>query len=208
MDDPELEAIRRARMAELQGGRGGGGGGGPSSGGYAAGGMGMGRAGGEMGEDSGKQQEQMAAQEEMKRQALSTILDPEARERCEYISLSYARYVLSWDHSIVYSSTDCNGQAKQGQVNTRLAHSNGAIWSSEAEDYRATAHWTAGPSRRARAGGQWRDRWCRQDYSEFSLPYFAYLEPLSATASCSIPGRRRSVTMKMILTCRRCIALQ
>jgi programmed cell death protein 5 len=78
MDDPELEAIRRARMAELQGGRGGGG---SSSGGYAAGGMG--RGGGNMGDDGGKQQEQMAAQEEMKRQALSTILDPEARERCE-----------------------------------------------------------------------------------------------------------------------------
>jgi hypothetical protein len=78
MDDPELEAIRRARMAELQGGRGGGGG--PSSGGYASG---MGRGGGGMGEDDGKQQEQMAAQEEMKRQALSTILDPEARERCK-----------------------------------------------------------------------------------------------------------------------------
>lgn len=108
MDDPELEAIRRARMAELQGGRGGGGG--SSSSGYSSG---MGRGGGSMGEDDGKQQQQMEAQEEMKRQALSTILDPEARERCEYGIVSRLKFKLIRCCPSSYSSTHCNGQAKQ-----------------------------------------------------------------------------------------------
>jgi len=83
MDDPELDAIRRARMAELQGGRGGGGGGGGSAGAGGSAGFSTGGAGGGRGEDNGKQQQDMEAQDEMKRQALSTILDPEARERRE-----------------------------------------------------------------------------------------------------------------------------
>jgi programmed cell death protein 5 len=81
MADPELEAIRRARMAELQASRGGGGGaGGGSSSGLSSGGMGGGMGGGE---DGAKQQQEQEAQDEMKRQALSTILDPDARERRE-----------------------------------------------------------------------------------------------------------------------------
>lgn len=76
MDDPELEAIRRARMAELQS-RGGAAGSGSSPSGFS----GAGRSGGAPGGGNGKEQEDMEAQDEMKRQALSTILDAEARER-------------------------------------------------------------------------------------------------------------------------------
>lgn len=84
MDDPELEAIRRARMAELQS-RGGAS---SPSGGYGGPGMGGSGGAGSLGQSgrnggSGKEQEDAEAQDEMKRQALSTILDPEARERCE-----------------------------------------------------------------------------------------------------------------------------
>ncbi|PWN36985.1 DNA-binding TFAR19-related protein [Meira miltonrushii] len=84
MDDPELEAIRRARMAELQS-RGGAG---SPSGGYGGASAGGGIPGGNAGRGgSGKEQEDAEAQDEMKRQALSTILDPEARERLSRISL-------------------------------------------------------------------------------------------------------------------------
>lgn len=78
MDDPELEAIRRARMAELQSSRGSAAGSSQSSN-FPVGGMGGGNGMGT--QDSAKQQEQAEAQEEMKRQALSTILDSDARER-------------------------------------------------------------------------------------------------------------------------------
>ena len=82
MDDPELEAIRRARMAELQSGRGEGGASRGGSG-YPQGGMGGGGGAGGMGGEDGAKQQEAEAQEEMKRQALSTILDSDARERCE-----------------------------------------------------------------------------------------------------------------------------
>lgn len=79
MADPELEAIRRARMAEL---RGSGGGGSPA-GGAGLGSMLGGAGGGGSGQQHDEQEQKMAQQEEMKRQALSTILDADARDRCE-----------------------------------------------------------------------------------------------------------------------------
>lgn len=58
MADPELAAIRAARMSQLQQNAG---------------------AGGESGEDEGKR----AAEEQMRRDLLATVLDHAARERCE-----------------------------------------------------------------------------------------------------------------------------
>ncbi|KAL9938363.1 hypothetical protein V8E36_002986 [Tilletia maclaganii] len=91
MDDAELQAIRQARMEQLRGGGGGGGsgGGGPSSaGGIRYGGPGAGGGGGGGADlDDDERREQMAAQEEMKREMLSTVLEPEARERLSRIAL-------------------------------------------------------------------------------------------------------------------------
>ncbi|WFD40784.1 uncharacterized protein MJAP1_003773 [Malassezia japonica] len=81
MSDPELEAIRRARMAELRGSAGGG----PTAGGGVPGGLpaGLGASGGA----DGEREEKLAQQEEMKRQMLSQILDSDARERLSRIAL-------------------------------------------------------------------------------------------------------------------------
>ncbi|KAI0345198.1 DNA-binding TFAR19-related protein [Trametopsis cervina] len=63
MSDPELEAIRAARMSQLQEESGGSGGAG--------------------GEEAGKR----AAEEEMRRNLLATVLDTAARERLSRIAL-------------------------------------------------------------------------------------------------------------------------
>ena len=92
MDDPDLAAIRAARMRELRGGGGGGGGGGGEASGSGlpaglnlGGGGGGGRGGGAQDEEAqARQQEQM---DEQKRQLLSTVLDAQARERRECSSL-------------------------------------------------------------------------------------------------------------------------
>lgn len=87
MDDPDLAAIRAARMRELRAGAGGGGGGeasGSAQGlpaGLSLGGGGGGRGGAQDEEAQARQQEQM---EEQKRQLLSTVLDAQARERREW----------------------------------------------------------------------------------------------------------------------------
>ncbi|WFC94590.1 hypothetical protein MBRA1_001223 [Malassezia brasiliensis] len=81
MSDPELEAIRRARMAELRAASG------SSSNPRVPGGVtGAGGMGGQAGTDADRE-EQMAQQEEMKRQLLSQILDSDARERLSRIAL-------------------------------------------------------------------------------------------------------------------------
>lgn len=72
MGDAELEAIRKARMAELQQGRRAGGNGPTES---------VPRGAPSSGDNQPQQRQEAEAQDEMKRQALSTILDPDARER-------------------------------------------------------------------------------------------------------------------------------
>lgn len=67
MEDSELQAIRAARMAQLQQQAGGGGGGG--------------------GGDEEQAKKQAAQQEQMKRDILATVLDPAARERLARIAL-------------------------------------------------------------------------------------------------------------------------
>mmetsp|Transcript_40724 Transcript_40724/g.104248 ORF Transcript_40724/g.104248 Transcript_40724/m.104248 type:complete len:131 (-) Transcript_40724:149-541(-) len=68
MDDPELEAIRQRRMAEMSSGGGGGGGGDAAS-------------------KQAEEEEKRAAAEDRRQQMLVTILQPEARERLSRISL-------------------------------------------------------------------------------------------------------------------------
>jgi programmed cell death protein 5 len=72
-------------MAEIQKRSGGGGG----SGGGAAGGFSDYRSAdaGSGQQDQQQQREEAQAQDEMKRQALSTILDPDARDRCRCIDV-------------------------------------------------------------------------------------------------------------------------
>ncbi|PKI82900.1 hypothetical protein MVES_003321 [Malassezia vespertilionis] len=84
MDDPELEAIRRARMAELRGSAGGG----ASAAAGMRGGLGVpsGPTGGVDGA-GGSEEDKAAQQEEMKRQILTQVLDSEARERLSRIAL-------------------------------------------------------------------------------------------------------------------------
>ncbi|PWN48393.1 DNA-binding TFAR19-related protein [Violaceomyces palustris] len=81
MEEDELAAIRAARMAELRGGS--------SSSSSGAGGMGgppFSSTSNSAGETQTKE-DQMAQQEEMKRQMLSRILDGRARERLSRIAL-------------------------------------------------------------------------------------------------------------------------
>ena len=73
-DDPELEAIRQRRMAQLMGARGGGGGGGgprqqpPAS-----------------AEEAQAQEEQRQAQEEQRRAMIVNLMQPSARDRRELL---------------------------------------------------------------------------------------------------------------------------
>ncbi|PSC68378.1 DNA-binding protein isoform X1 isoform A [Micractinium conductrix] len=70
-DDPELEAIRQRRMAQLMAQQGGGGGAGaPKS-----------------AEEAAAQEEQRAAQEEQRRAMLVGVLQPAARDRLARIEL-------------------------------------------------------------------------------------------------------------------------
>lgn len=109
MSDPELEAIRRARLAELRGN----GMGMPSAGAMPVGqtpGMGS-------GDDSG---EKAAQVDEMKRQMLSQILDNEARERCTFPAISNR------------SVSHCPCQAAKGGCYFRYFASHGQVWSGAA----------------------------------------------------------------------------
>lgn len=106
MEDEELQAIRRARMQQI---RGSGAGGGPGAGGdgpsgsfldsIGAGGKGGGsdRQGSGAGGDE-EQQQKMAQMDEQRRQMLSTILDNDARERCECTEAYRARQMLAYIH--------------------------------------------------------------------------------------------------------------
>ncbi|EJD46066.1 DNA-binding TFAR19-related protein [Auricularia subglabra TFB-10046 SS5] len=71
MEDSELQAIRAARMAQLQQQAGGGGGG----------------SGGGGGGDEEQAKRQAAQHEQMKRDILATVLDSAARERLARIAL-------------------------------------------------------------------------------------------------------------------------
>ncbi|GHP07565.1 hypothetical protein PPROV_000630700 [Pycnococcus provasolii] len=76
MSDPQLEAIRQARMQQLQaGGGGGGGGGGGMSGGGGAGGT---------QEDEAEKQREM---EQKRQDMLARCMQPAARERLHRVAL-------------------------------------------------------------------------------------------------------------------------
>ena len=68
-DDPELEAIRQRRMAQLMGARGGGGGPGQQQPASA--------------EEAQAQEEQRQAQEEQRRAMIVNLMQPTARDRRE-----------------------------------------------------------------------------------------------------------------------------
>ena len=89
MEDPELAAIRAARMNQLQ-----------QQGGSSA---------AAQGEDEGGKQ---AAEEQMRRDLLATILDSAARERCT----CYSRRYLLCDPDGLYSGADCACQSGQGEA--------------------------------------------------------------------------------------------
>lgn len=74
-DDPELEAIRQRRMAQMMAAQGGGGGG-----------PGGGRAPASA-EEAAQQEEQRQAQEEQRASMLHSIMQPAARDRLARISL-------------------------------------------------------------------------------------------------------------------------
>ncbi|CAO1637571.1 unnamed protein product [Parajaminaea phylloscopi] len=120
MEDEELQAIRRARMAQLRQQ------GGPSSGGagpsssllsqLGAGGQG-GRRGGEDDDDGAgggaSEEQKMAQMEEQKRQMLSTILDAEARERLSRISLVKPQKAQGITNLLIQ-------MAQSGQIRSRI----------------------------------------------------------------------------------------
>lgn len=89
MDDPELAAIRAARIQQLkqQGGQAPQGGGAPS------------------GDDDGAGAQRAAAEDEMRRNLLATVLEPAARERRASRNLAVFEYsslifVSTWMHLI------------------------------------------------------------------------------------------------------------
>jgi DNA-binding TFAR19-related protein (PDSD5 family) len=75
-DDPELEAIRQRRMAQLMAQQGGG------------------SKGPATPEEAQAQEEQRQAAEEQRRAMLMNIMQPSARDRCEYC-MRHA-YGLAW----------------------------------------------------------------------------------------------------------------
>eukprot|EP00242_Pyramimonas_sp_CCMP2087_P014949 CAMPEP_0198210070 /NCGR_PEP_ID=MMETSP1445-20131203/19058_1 /TAXON_ID=36898 /ORGANISM="Pyramimonas sp., Strain CCMP2087" /LENGTH=143 /DNA_ID=CAMNT_0043884035 /DNA_START=57 /DNA_END=488 /DNA_ORIENTATION=+ len=81
MDDPQLEAIRQQRMAQL------GAQGGMPAAAMPAGAMPEGMSGGGDPQQQEAQQEQKKAQDQQRAQMLQTVLQPAARERLTRISL-------------------------------------------------------------------------------------------------------------------------
>ncbi|SHO78818.1 Similar to S.cerevisiae protein YMR074C (Protein with homology to human PDCD5) [Malassezia sympodialis ATCC 42132] len=107
MDDPELEAIRRARLAELRGAQGGSM---PTSAGMPSvlqGGSGRSSA-------TDGQDDNMAQQEEMKRQLLSQILESDARERLSRIALVKPQKAAAISDILLQ-------MARSGQVRQRVS---------------------------------------------------------------------------------------
>lgn len=74
MADPELAALRAARLNQLQ-----------QSGGPAGG------AGGQGGEEEAANRQR---EEQMRGDLLATVLEPAARERCAYNSVTLPKYLL------------------------------------------------------------------------------------------------------------------
>ncbi|CDO51495.1 similar to Saccharomyces cerevisiae YMR074C Protein with homology to human PDCD5, which is involved in programmed cell death [Geotrichum candidum] len=87
MDDSELQAIRQARMAELQKQQGG-----------ASGGA---QAGGSAGNASNDQQQRAAQEEDMRASMLAQVLSPEARERLSRIRIVRAERARSVEDLLI-----------------------------------------------------------------------------------------------------------
>lgn len=124
MSDPELEAIRRARLAELRG---------TGMGMPSSSVMPVGQTPGvSPGDDNG---EKAAQVDEMKRQMLSQILDNEARERCTCPTIS--------NQSV--SHFPC--QAPKGRRYFGYFTSHGPVWTGAATRNRRPIDYVVGPGR-------------------------------------------------------------
>ncbi|CAD6910958.1 unnamed protein product [Tilletia controversa] len=117
MEDSELQAIRQARMAQLRGG------GGPSAGasmpsglgaGARYGGGGGGGGGGAADMDDDERRQQAAQQDEMKREMLSTVLEPEARERLSRIAMVKPGKARAIQDMLIR-------MAQQGQIRSKIS---------------------------------------------------------------------------------------
>ncbi|KAE8212877.1 hypothetical protein CF327_g3532 [Tilletia walkeri] len=123
MEDSELQAIRQARMAQLRSGSGGGAG--PSGAGsmpaglpagaqYRGGGGGGAGGAGAADMDEDERRQQMAQQDEMKREMLSTVLEPEARERLSRINLVKPGKARAIQDMLIR-------MAQQGQIRSKIS---------------------------------------------------------------------------------------
>lgn len=124
MSDPELDAIRRARLAELRGN-----GMGMSSSSAMPVGQPPGLA---SGDDSG---EKAAQVDEMKRQMLSQILDGEARERRTFSTIPNQ------------SISHCSRKAAKSGRNLGYPASHGPVWTGAATRHRRPVDFAVGPAR-------------------------------------------------------------
>jgi hypothetical protein len=101
MEDPELAAIRAARMG--QGAQGGG------------------------GQPSGDDQAKREAEEQMRRDLLATVLDPAARERRESPFCTSLRYTGTEMIAFPsHSRADCAGKPREGTTDRGHPTSHGA----------------------------------------------------------------------------------
>ena len=124
MSDPELDAIRRARLAELRGN-------GMSM--SSSGAMPVGQTPGmASGDDSG---EKAAQVDEMKRQMLSQILDSEARERRTSPTIPNQ------------SISHCSRKAAESGCNLGYPASHGPVWTGAAARHRRPVNFAVGPAR-------------------------------------------------------------
>ena len=124
MSDPELDAIRRARLAELRGN-------GMSM--SSSGAMPVGQTPGmASGDDSG---EKAAQVDEMKRQMLSQILDSEARERRTFPTMPNQ------------SISHCSRKAAESGCNLGYPASHGPVWTGATARHRRPVNFAVGPAR-------------------------------------------------------------
>lgn len=116
--DPELQAIRAARLAQLQASK-------PSSGAQAA--------------SADDNTEQLQKEAQMKRDLLATVLDSGARERCESRNVKLLRLrAQSWS-----SVSDCARQFTIIQSNRGHYIEDGPEWPDTTEGHRRAADWLA-----------------------------------------------------------------
>jgi len=104
MSNFQLPAGFRPSAGPSSGGGGGGGGSGPSP------------------EEQAAQREKAAAQEEMKRGMISAMLEPEARERCQYSLISLERTHASVPHFADPSANGSTGDGAPGQDGSTRAN--------------------------------------------------------------------------------------